>query len=47
MIDFSDLNVSLSCSVTIVVKSPFWKFADGIMLYLILAVLDNHGTFQW
>ena len=40
MIDFSDLNVSL-CPVTIEVKSPFLKFANGIMADLILAVLDN------
>ena len=43
--DFSHLNVSLS-SVTIVVKLPFWKFANGIIADLILAVLDKHGTFQ-
>ena len=43
MIDFSDLNVSL-CFVTLVVKSTFWP--GGIMVDLILAILDNDGTFQ-
>ena len=45
MIDFFDLNVRL-CSPTIVVKSTFRKLASSIMVDLILAVLDNHGTFS-
>ena len=57
MVDFSDLNISL-CFETIVVKSTFWKLlasysqvnilevTGSIIVDLILAVLDNHGTFQ-